>query len=169
MTSDGVLSDRGLRPRHYDEETRVAFSRRRTAIRFEDNRIVLGNGAERPLPKGVQDSASQFVQMSFIFTLDPTMLKPGTVITLPVALPRRVDNWIYDVMTEETLFTSVGPIKAFHVKPRRESPRPGELTAQAWFAPSLQYLPVRILIHQDADTYVDLLLSKPPMQAAPGS
>ena len=28
-----------------------------------------------------------------------------------------------------------------------------------WLAPTLQYLPVRIVIRQDADTFVDLLLS----------
>jgi hypothetical protein len=41
----------------------------------------------------------------------------------------------------------------------------GDLTAEIWFAPTLQYLPVRILITQDDSTYVDLLLDKPPMQA----
>jgi hypothetical protein len=35
-----------------------------------------------------------------------------------------------------------------------------------WFAPSLQYLPVRILIRQDAQTYVDLLIDRLPEQAA---
>ena len=41
-----------------------------------------------------------------------------------------------------------------------------ELTAQMWFAPGLQYLPVRILVQQDADTFIDLQLERPPQQAA---
>ena len=43
--------------------------------------------------------------------------------------------------------------------------RAGELTAQVWIAPTLQYLPVRILIHQDEQTWVDLVLERPPQQA----
>jgi hypothetical protein len=37
-----------------------------------------------------------------------------------------------------------------------------------WVAPSLQYLPVRIVIRQDAETFVDLLLERLPQQAAEG-
>jgi hypothetical protein len=37
-----------------------------------------------------------------------------------------------------------------------------------WVAPSLQYLPVRLLIRQDAETYIDLLIERLPEQAAPG-
>jgi hypothetical protein len=34
-----------------------------------------------------------------------------------------------------------------------------------WVAPSLQYLPVRIVIKQDAETYVDMQLNRLPEQA----
>ena len=37
--------------------------------------------------------------------------------------------------------------------------------AEAWFAPSLQYLPVRLLIRQDEATYIDLMLERLPQQA----
>ena len=33
-----------------------------------------------------------------------------------------------------------------------------------WFAPSLQYLPVRIRIRQDAEVFVDLMIEKLPQQ-----
>lgn len=164
MTSDGALGERGLMPRRYQEETRVGFATRRNSVQIDGGRVLLANGSERPAPDGVQDSASQFVQLSFLFSLDPSLLTPGHSITMPVALPRRVDPWIYDVVAEEVLVTPIGNLKAVHVKPRRESPRPGELTAQAWYAPSLRYLPVRILIHQDDETFVDLLLKSAPTQ-----
>ena len=41
------------------------------------------------------------------------------------------------------------------------------MTVELWFAPSLQYLPLRIRIHQSADTWIDLMIEKPPLQAAP--
>jgi len=72
------------------------------------------------------------------------------------------------VLAREPLETRFGLVETLHVKPRRE-PRPGvELTAEMWVAPSLQYLPVRILIRQDSETFVDLLATRLPLQAAPG-
>ena len=50
---------------------------------------------------------------------------------------------------------------------RRELRPQGVLEAEVWFAPSLQYLPVRLLIRQDDATYVDLVLDQAPVQAAP--
>jgi hypothetical protein len=54
-----------------------------------------------------------------------------------------------------------------HVRPRRE-PRPGgDLTAEFWVAPTLQYLPARILIRQSDEVWIDLRLDRLPQQAAP--
>ena len=44
-------------------------------------------------------------------------------------------------------------------------PRVGELSAEIWFAPQLRYFPVRILIRQDGDNFVDLMISKRPEMA----
>jgi hypothetical protein len=91
----------------------------------------------------------------------------GNAIMMPLALPRRMDRWIYDVLGQEQLWTPLGAIDTFHLKPRRADDRPrGELSAEAWFAPTLMYLPVRIRIQQDADTFVDLMLESAPLQAA---
>lgn len=107
--------------------------------------------------------------MTWMFTLDPTRLEVGRSIELPLALPRRVEPWTYDVIGHETLSTPAGPVATLHVKPRRE-PRPGgDLTAEMWVAPTLQYLPVRIVIRQDRDTYVDMVIERLPQQAADGA
>ncbi|MDE2370961.1 MAG: DUF3108 domain-containing protein [Burkholderiales bacterium] len=167
VDSEGVITAQGLSPSRYDEETRVVFrDPRRYSIRLDDDRIVLPGGASVPRPEGVQDSASQFVQLTWLFITQPALLQTGRSITLPLALARSVEPWIYDVLGSETLYTPAGPIDTVHVKPRRE-PQPGvSLTAEIWVAPSLQYLPVRILIHQDQQTWVDLRISKLPEQAA---
>ena len=41
-----------------------------------------------------------------------------------------------------------------------------DLTAEMWIAPSLQYLPARIRIRQDADTFIDMLIERKPQLAA---
>jgi hypothetical protein len=58
-------------------------------------------------------------------------------------------------------------VDTFHMKPRRELRPNRDLVADVWFAPTLQYLPVRLLIRQDEGTYIDMLLDRLPQQAAP--
>lgn len=168
MTSDGDITAEGLRPRRYDEETRVPLrGPRALTMFFDEARVRLPSGTEVPRPAGVQDTASQFVQMTWLFTLTPSRLETGRSFVMPLALPRRVEDWTYDIVARETLDTPAGEVATFHVKPRRE-PRPGsDLTAEMWIAPSLQYLPVRIIIRQDSETYADLLIERLPQQAAP--
>jgi hypothetical protein len=168
LSSDGEITDEGLSPRRYDEETRVAFREaRRLTMHFDGQRVRLANGRELPRLPGVQDTASQFVQLTWLFTMQPALLTPGRSVDIVLALPHDVDTWTYDVLKHERLVTPVGYVDTLHVKPRRE-PRPGvELTAEMWVAPSLQYLPVRIVIRQDAQTHVDLLIDTLPLQAAP--
>ena len=122
----------------------------------------------REAPAAVQDTASQFVQLTWLFTTRPELLRVGNTIEMPLALPRRLDRWRYEVVARERLATPVGEVEAFHLKPRRAAERPrGELSAEVWFAPALQYLPVRIRIEQDPETFVDLVLDAAPMQAEP--
>jgi hypothetical protein len=169
MTSDGVLSNDGLTPQRYEELTKLPFqAQRQVRMTFEPGVVTLGNGQTRDALAGVQDTASQFVHLAWLFTARPQELRVGNAITVPLALPRRTDQWVYDVVGQEPLQTPVGVIDTFHLKPRRADARPkGELSAEIWFAPSLQYLPVRIRMQQDAETYVDLLLDAAPLQAEP--
>ena len=167
MSSDGLLTEDGLKPQRYDEETRVLLREvRRQTILFEPERIVLPRGGVQPLVAGVQDTASQFVQLTWMFTLQPQLLRPGQTVEVPLALARRVDRWVYDVVGEEVLDLPVGPIKAWYLKPRLQSKTNSDLSVETWFAPSLQYLPVRIRIRQDEASFIDLMLERLPQQAS---
>jgi hypothetical protein len=167
IRSDGLITGDGLAPRRYDEVTEAILREpRRFTIHFDDERVRLPSGQTVPRPAGVQDSASQFVHLTWLFTTRPELLQAGQAIDLALALPRRVDVWTYDVLGEETLATPVGEVRALRVRPRRDARPGGDLTAEMWVAPALQNLPVRILIRQDAQTWVDLLLERLPLQAA---
>ena len=169
ITSEGEVTERGLVPSRYDEETKVVLrDPRRLTIWLDKDRVRLPSGTELPRPAGVQDSASQFVQMTWLFTTQPDWLLAGRTIDMPLALPRRLQVWQYDVLQAETLQTPAGPVQAVHVKPRPDSRAGNDLAAEFWVAPSLQYLPVRIVIRQDANTFVDLLIDRLPQQADPG-
>jgi Protein of unknown function (DUF3108) len=168
MLSDGVLGDNGLSPRRYDEETEVPFKEtRRATVRFEPGQILLANGKTSEPTEGVQDAASQFVQLTWLFLTRPDRLQVGRTVDFPLALPRRVGRWTYDVAAQELLQLPFGEIQAFRLAPRRDNAKPNELSVEMWIAPTLQYLPVRIQIRQDAETFLDLQLESRPLQAGP--
>jgi len=162
--SEGELTARGLEPRQFQGEQRVMFKTRRWSQQFHPERITLSDGPEQPTAPGVQDEASQFVQLTWLFTTQPALLQVGRSIEVPLMINRRLDRWVYDVIEQETLRLSFGEVPTFHVKPRRV--RPGALAVEMWFAPTLQYLPVRILIRQNESNHMDLTLKAPPLQAA---
>ena len=183
MRSDGVLSPAGLHPRHYVEDNQMAFrDRRRLSLALDEGGVTLAQGQRWLRPSGatgaspgapdwpdmpVQDSASQFVQLSYLFTTAPERLQVGRQITLALALPRRVLPWVYEVVAEETLHTPFGPVQTFHVRPHPDTPRGRDLLAEAWFARQWGYLPVRIRIEKDAEVFVDLVIERKPELAAP--
>jgi len=168
IASDGLITPAGLAPRRYDEETRILLREpRRVQLLFGPDTLQLADGRTLPLPPGVQDSASQFVQMTWLFNVRPELLQPGQSIAFPLALPRRVEPWIYDVLAAEPQATPAGLLPTVHVKPRREATG-GDLTAEFWVAPSLQHLPVRMIIRQGPRLWLDLALAEMPLQAEPG-
>ena len=165
MSSDGTITAEGLTPRRYDEQTDVAFARSRTvSMAFDDAGVTLGDGRRAERLPGVQDTASQFVQMTYLFRSGARRLAIGGQIELPLALPKRVDRWVYDVLGEETLATPFGAVPAWHLRPRRIGD-PSALAVEAWFAPRLEYLPVRLLIRQGDDNFIDLVIDRLPQQA----
>ncbi|MEJ5998991.1 DUF3108 domain-containing protein [Paucibacter soli] len=166
MSSEGELTPQGIAPRRYDEDTRILFSeRRRITLRFEGETLQFPNGRREAAPVGVQDTASQFVQLTWLFLTGREALQPGRVVELPLALPRRLYRWRYELLGEEELETPLGPLKTWHLRPLVQDTS-GDLKAEVWLAPTLQYLPVRLRIVQDSATYVDLMLKQAPLQEA---
>lgn len=166
MSSEGRLVDDGLAPERFDQDSKMAFrDRRRESLRFDGDAVQLTNGQRSGGWPGVQDSASQFVQLSYLFNTRPALRDVGSEIAFPLAMPGYVEPWAYRVGEREALSTPFGEIETFHVKPLRKA-RPGNLTAEMWFAPALRYLPVRIRLRQDESTFIDLVISRKPELAA---
>jgi hypothetical protein len=165
VVSEGQLTDRGLVPSRFEGEQKALLrAPRRWNLQFGAERIVLTDGREVDMQPGTQDEASQFVHLTWLFTTQPQLLQVGKSVEIPLALARKVDRWIYDIKEQQTLQMPFGAVETFYVRPRREA-KGGDLTAEIWFAPSLMYLPVRILVRQDESNYVDLMLDRPPLQA----
>ena len=155
MTSQGQVSSKELLPSAY-EESRVG---KRRSVTIQE-KIVLSDGRQVSRPDGVQDTASQFVELSHRFASGTVPLEVGRSVSLWMARPGGVDYWTYDVANKETLQTpSLGAVEAFHLKPRPIANPRGNITAKMWFAPSLQYLPVRLRV-TSGDAILDLSIDK---------
>ena len=155
LTSQGMVTAQGLKPEVY-EELRSSGVRRAT---MREDSILLGNGKTVPRPQRVQDTASQFVELSHRFASGEDVLEVGRSVGLWLARPGGVDRWIYDIVGRDTLQTpELGTVEAYHLIPRMIDKPRGKITAEIWYAPSLQYLPVRIKVNMGSDTYVDLIV-----------
>lgn len=164
LTSQGRITNTGLEPDTY-QEVRPG---RRDQLTVSGDEVRLNGGQRTPRPDGMQDTASQFVALSQRFARQPELLKVGNEVTLWLGRPNGVDLWTYDIVKEDTLETpKLGAVQAFHLKPRPLAQPRGPVMAELWFAPSLQYLPVRVLITQGDDTFVDLLVEKIEQGAPP--
>jgi hypothetical protein len=167
LSSAGTVGDAGLVPQRFDGEQRTLLqAARHWVITFTGEKITLIDGREILTRPGVQDEASQFVQLTWLFTTQPDLLKVGRAIDIPLVLARRLDTWTYQVTNEEALtLPGLGRVPTFHIVSRRQTPASTDAVPEIWIAPTLQYLPVRILLRQGEETWIDLTLDRPPQQA----
>lgn len=167
LTSQGQVRAQGLMPRAYEEQ----WVGKQRSVTLDDTDVVLTNGKRipRPLRVGdgpdesatVQDAASQFVELGHRFANGRAKLAEGETVRVWLARPGGLDAWVYDVGAAETIYLPhIGPVQAYHLKPRPLATPRGTMTAEMWFAPSLQYLPVRIRLTLDKETHLDLKVQK---------
>ena len=164
MISQGRLTEAGLVPQAYEER----FLSVRRSLAFDADRLRLDDGRQVPKPPGVQDTASQFVELSHRFATGRQALAVGELVTVWLARPGGVDFWTYDVTEAVNLQTpQLGLVQTFHLKPRPLANPRGDIIAELWLAPSLQYLPVRVRIALGGDNFVDLLVETIEQGSAP--
>jgi hypothetical protein len=162
LISQGRIRATGLVPEAYEEQ--LSGTRRRT-LTMDAQSAVLQDGRRLPRPDGpqelVQDTASQFVDLGQRFTSGRARLVTGETVRVWLARPGGLDEWIYEVGPAETIdLPKIGPVLAYGLTPRPIANPRGTITAQMWFAPSLQNLPVRIKVTLNNETHVDLRVKK---------
>jgi hypothetical protein len=155
--SQGEVAGDSLAPRAYQESR----PNRTRIVQLGPESVVLNDGRTVAKPPGVQDTASQFVELSHRFSTGKESLAVGGTTSVWLARPGGVDLWTYDIVSRDTLSTpQLGTVEAFHLKPRPIPDARGNIYAEIWLAPTLQYLPVRIRITQPPDSFVDILVEK---------
>ena len=155
MTSVGAVTKDGLAPTRfadkYKSEVAAHFETDKGKITFS------ANTPDAPWIEGTQDRVSVFMQLAGMLAGKPSDFPPGSSITLYTVGPRDADSWTFLVEAEERLQLPAGDIAALKLtrKPRREFDQKVEI----WYAPSMNYLPVRNRITQQNGDFIDQQLT----------
>ena len=156
QTSRGRIDATGLLPERFSDK-RGRRSEQATHFDRAQGRIVFSaNAAPLPLTPGVQDRLSLFMQIGAWLAGDPARYPAGSGVTVQAVGTRESEPWVFVVEPVETLDLPAGQVEAVHLS--RAPRRPYDTRVDVWYAPALNYLPVRIRITQASGDYVDQLL-----------
>lgn len=165
LSSEGEIRPEGLHPQRYENVNRLLVrSARSKVIELGDEQVKLPDGKLQARTVGLQDPASFMIQVAYQFILDPSKARPGSSFEMTVLTLRKPEPLVFDVIEEVELDTPMGRIPTLHVRPRKAIVDDGALPASVWFAPGLQYLPVRIAMKMKDDVWLEMNLSKAPQQ-----
>lgn len=155
MTSIGAVTKDGLAPTRFADKFKSEV-----AAHFEADKGKItfsANTPDAPWIEGAQDRVSVFMQLAGMLAGKPGEFPPGSSITLYTVGPRDADTWTFLVEAEENLQLPAGDMAALKLtrKPRKEYDQKVEI----WYAPSMNYLPVRNRITQQNGDFVDQQLT----------
>lgn len=156
QTSQGTLGAEGLMPQRFGDKFRSEV-----ASHFQRDKGVISfstNAPEVPLLKGAQDRLSVVMQIAALLSADPERYPVGTMLSFQTVATRDAEVWLFLVEKSETLQLPYGDVPTIKVnrKPRKEFDQSIEL----WFAPSIDYLPVRLRVTNANGDFVDQQLRK---------
>jgi hypothetical protein len=152
QTSSGVTGENGLAPERFSDKG----SRSEQATHFERDKGLISFSSNKPsvvLLAGAQDRLSVSLQLAALLAGNWKRHPPGSTISLQTAGTSDADIWVFNVEGQELLELPAGAV--YTIKMTRKPVREFDQTVELWFAPSLQYLPVRIKITQANGDFVD--------------
>lgn len=156
QTSQGTLGAEGLMPQRFGDKYRSEV-----ASHFQRDKGVISfstNAPEVPLLKGAQDRLSVVMQIAALLSAEPERYPVGTMLSFQTVATRDAEVWLFLVEKFENLQLPYGNVPTIKInrKPRKEFDQAIEL----WFAPSIDYLPVRLRVTNANGDFVDQQLRK---------
>lgn len=173
MTSQGRIFPTGLQPTVFEEKQAVGGWR---SVSFDISHITVHSGrkVENPDKRIGQmlDPAAQFVEFSHRFRTGSLPLKAGTLFDFWLGRPEAIYRWQYSISGPMLLaLPQYGDVVVHHVKPTPLSLKGRGnrgYVVEMWYAPEMQYLPVRIKLNMGREGYIDLMLRSVEQAAAEG-
>lgn len=146
----GVAPDRYVEKRGKRPEDIAIFNREIRQVVFTRT----PNNA--PLPDGVQDRFSMLMQLSGLVRGNPSAYQPGVTQQFFVIDNNNGETWPIMVIGDEDVQTQAGIVRARHFMrlPRRDG---DTRRIDMWLAPSLGWLPARLVQSEPNGTQIELL------------
>lgn len=141
--SEGGIDSFGLAPlsstekRFRKEATTTTFNRAAKTITFS------ASDASYPIKGGEQDRNSAVWQLATLARSAPQKFKTGATIPLFVAGQKDADAWTFKVDKQEKISTALGKLNTVHLS-KLVKDGSKEQKIEIWFAPSMQWYPVRL-------------------------
>jgi Protein of unknown function (DUF3108) len=150
----GLAPDQYIEKRGHRPEDVSIFNRTSNQIVFTKTPASL------PLSDGAQDRFSMVMQLASLVRGDPDVYKPGVTRQFFVVDNDSGENWPIETIGDETIRTSQGYVSARHFMrlPRHDGDR---RRIDVWLAPSLGWLPVRIMQTEPNGTEIELVWRGP--------
>lgn len=174
MVSQGRIFPTGLQPGVFEEKQGVGGWR---SVSFNINSITVHDGRTVKNPDQrvgqMLDPAAQFVEFSHRFRTGTLPLKAGTVFDFWLGRPEAIYRWQYSISGPMLLeLPQYGDVVVHHIRPTPLSLQGRGSTGyvvEMWYAPELQFLPVRIRLNMGTEGHIDLLLNSVEQSAEPPS
>lgn len=158
--SRGRIDAFGLAPEHYVEK-RGRRPEQVTTFDRTDKRIgFTRSSATLALPDGAQDRFSMVMQLASLVRGDPETYKPGVTRSFYVADDDSGELWPIETIGDESIRTAEGFLDTRHFMrlPRHEGDR---RRIDVWLAPSLGWLPARIMQTEPNGSQIELVWRGP--------
>ncbi|WP_175719709.1 DUF3108 domain-containing protein [Burkholderia anthina] len=146
----GIAPDRYVEKRGRRPEDIAIFNR-------EIHQVVFTRTPNNaPLPDGVQDRFSMLMQLSGLVRGNPSAYKPGVTQQFFVIDNNSGETWPITVIGDEDVQTQTGIVRARHFMrlPRRDG---DTRRIDMWLAPSLGWLPARLVQTEPNGAQIELL------------
>jgi hypothetical protein len=155
-SSHGRIDGFGLAPEQYVEkrghraEDVSIFNRTDRKIAFTRTPATL------PLPDGAQDRFSMVMQLASLVRGDPAAYMPGVTRQFFVVDSDSGEDWPVETIGDESIRTAQGYLETRHFKrlPRRDG---DQRRIDVWLAPSLGWLPARLVQTEPNGTQFELV------------
>ncbi len=150
VTSEGVLTAKGLQPKTYIHERKLDSKRNsRADFNWASHNITLTDRAgerTQPLPAGTQDRLSAMYQFMF------APLQKAASYDFHMTNGSKVDIYNYLVTPNQSVTVPLGTFKALYVA---SPPKPGESRTEIWLSTEHANFPLKMVItDKDGDQLI---------------
>ncbi len=136
QTSNGTVSDAGLRPDDFTEEKNDSGNAQMLTALFdwEQHALRFSEGGESPLNEQAQDA------LSILYQLSQLPLR-GELFQVNISNGKKLDSYALEILAEDRIHTALGELRTVHLRKIHASGEPG---LEIWLGREYRLLPVKI-------------------------